>query len=90
MMAPIYKQMAKEYAGRAVFVKVDVNRVNIGEQIRSMPTFQFFMNGKKAEEFSGGDEGSLRRITADLARKAQQMNMEVTAENLLAFFHENG
>lgn len=89
MMAPIYKSMSKEYAGRAVFTKVDVNRVNIGQQIRSMPTFQFWLNGKKMEEFSGGDEGSLRRITADLARKARQMNMEVTAENLFEFYKEH-
>lgn len=90
MMAPIYKNLAKEYAGRAIFTKVDVNRVNIGQPIRSMPTFQFFLNGKKMEEFAGGDEGSLRRITADLARKARQMNMEVTPENLLAFYQEQG
>ena len=86
MMAPIYKQMAQEYAGRAVFTKVDVNAVNIGQQIRSMPTFQFWMNGKKMQEFSGGDEGSLRRITQDLARKARAMNMEITAENLFEFY----
>merc|ERR1711871_894535 len=30
--------------------------------------------------------GSLRRITADLARKARAMNMEVTAENLFEFY----
>ena len=27
MMAPIYKSMSKEYAGRAVFTKVDVNQL---------------------------------------------------------------
>eukprot|EP01052_Picozoa_sp_SAG31_P044911 SAG31_NODE_8004_length_1543_cov_1.536011_2_plen_85_part_00 len=54
-----------------------------------MPTFQFWLNGKKMEEFSGGDEGSLRRITNDLARKARQMNMELTAENLLEFYKEH-
>ena len=90
MMAPIYKNMAKEYAGRAIFTKVDVNAADIGQQIRSMPTFQFWMNGKKMDEFSGGDEGSLRRITADLARKAYQMNMEITPENLLKFYEEHG
>ena len=89
MMEPIYKGMAKEYDGRAVFVKVNVQTTNVGQQIRSMPTFQFWLNGKKMEEFSGGDEGSLRRITADLAKKARQMNMEITAENLFEFYKEH-
>ncbi len=89
MMEPIYKGMAKEYDGRAVFVKVNVQTTNVGQQIRSMPTFQFWLNGKKMEEFSGGDEGSLRRITAELARKARQMNMEITAENLFEFYKEH-
>jgi thioredoxin reductase (NADPH) len=89
MMEPIYKNMAKEYDGKAVFVKVNVQTTNVGQQIRSMPTFQFWMNGKKMEEFSGGDEGSLRRITADLSRKARAMNMEITAENLFEFYKEH-
>jgi len=89
MMAPIFKNVAKEYAGRAVFVKVNVQHANVGQQIRSMPTFQFWLNGKKMEEFSGGDEGSLRRITNDLARKARQMNMEITADSLLTFYEEH-
>ncbi len=89
MMEPIYKGMAKEYDGRAVFVKVNVQTTNVGQQIRSMPTFQFWLNGKKMEEFSGGDEGSLRRITAEMARKARQMNMEITADNLFEFYKEH-
>ena len=89
MMAPIFKNMAKEYAGRAVFVKVNVQSADVGQQIRSMPTFQFWLNGKKMEEFAGGDEASLRRITNDLSRKARQMNMEMTAESLLEFYKEH-
>ena len=88
MMAPIYKALAKDYAGRAVFTKVNVQSVNIGQEIRSMPTFQFWLNGKKMDEFAGGDENSLRRLTAEMAKKARAMNMEVTAENLLVFFKE--
>lgn len=43
MMAPIFKDLAKEYEGRVKFVKVDVQRHYVGVQIRSMPTFHFYV-----------------------------------------------
>ena len=49
-------QLAKQYKGKVVFTKVDVNanRETSGAQmIRSMPTFQFYLNGKKKHQFSG-------------------------------------
>ena len=53
-IAPHYKQLAKRYKGKAVFAKVDVNynRETSGrQQIRSMPTFQFYLLGKKRHQF---------------------------------------
>ena len=36
-------QVAKEYEGRVAFIKVDVQRSYVGVQIRSMPTFHFYL-----------------------------------------------
>ena len=55
MIAPHFKRMAKEYKDRAVFAKVDinVNRETSGaQQIYSMPTFQFYLGGRKRHQFS--------------------------------------
>lgn len=43
MMAPIYKEVAKEFDGRLKLIKVDVQRSHVGVQIRSMPTFHFYL-----------------------------------------------
>ena len=50
MIAPAYKALADEYKGKAIFLKVDVERnheTSSSMGIRSMPTFQFYSNGKK-------------------------------------------
>ena len=44
--APEYKWMAKEFKGRAVFLKVDVNRnyeTSSAAGVRAMATFSFFI-----------------------------------------------
>ena len=63
MIAPTYKELALEYAGRAAFVKVDVNRNYETSRhcgVRAMPTFQFYVGGKLAHSFSGADSRQLR------------------------------
>jgi len=89
MMAPIFKDLAKEYEGRVKFIKVDVQRYNVGVQIRSMPTFHFYVQGKLEQQFSGADEGGLRRNTQMIASKAEAMDIEVTLGALEAFYQEN-
>jgi thioredoxin-disulfide reductase len=91
-IAPIYKRMAKEYKGRAVFTKVDVNsnRETSGiQQIRSMPTFQFYMLGKKKHQFSGGDTNSLQQWVQRLVAESEKYDVEVSKESLVAFYKEN-
>lgn len=89
MIAPVYQQMSNEYRGRAIFVKVDIQRDNVGVQISSMPTFQFYYNGKMTHQFSGADEGGIRRQLDFLGSKAQAANFEVTKKDLLAFYEEH-
>merc|ERR1719231_2028454 len=71
MMAPKFKELAKEYEGRVKFVKVDVQRSYVGVQVRSMPTFHFYLNGKVDNQFSGADENGMRMYTQQLDRKAE-------------------
>uniref|UniRef100_A0A3Q3E1Y0 Thioredoxin-like n=1 Tax=Labrus bergylta TaxID=56723 RepID=A0A3Q3E1Y0_9LABR len=45
-----------------IFLKVDVDEaqdVSVHYEIRSMPTFQFYKNGVKIDEFSGADVAKL-------------------------------
>jgi thioredoxin 2 len=57
MMAPIFKKVAAEYMDKAVFVKVDTtaqHELSSRYNIRSLPTFQWFVGGKKINEAKGG------------------------------------
>jgi thioredoxin reductase (NADPH) len=73
MIAPRFLELAREYEGRAVFLKVNVQTARgAADNIRSMPTFRFFSNGKKKHEFAGGDEGQMRRLTQEMANHARK------------------
>ncbi|EGB06389.1 hypothetical protein AURANDRAFT_29236, partial [Aureococcus anophagefferens] len=66
MIAPVFKKLAAEYKDRAVFAKVNVAHardVSAKAQIRSMPTFHFYADGRKKNEFSGAGEMQLRQAT---------------------------
>lgn len=56
MIAPLVDELAKEYAGRAVFAKVDVDscpKVAAQYSIRSIPTVLFFKGGRVVEQVIG-------------------------------------
>mmetsp|Transcript_1699 Transcript_1699/g.2045 ORF Transcript_1699/g.2045 Transcript_1699/m.2045 type:complete len:647 (+) Transcript_1699:169-2109(+) len=92
MIAPYYKQLAKQYKDRAVFAKVDVNRnreTSGWARIRSMPTFQFYVNGKKKHQFSGADQNQLQQYTEKFAREAEKNNVRITAEALKEFYEKH-
>jgi thioredoxin 1 len=55
-IAPILEELAKDYAGRVVIAKVNVdeNTKYAGEYgVRSIPTLLLFKNGEKVEELVG-------------------------------------
>jgi thioredoxin-disulfide reductase/thioredoxin len=92
MIAPVFRKISKEFAGKAYFRKVDVNRNSqtAGSQgIRSMPTFQFWLKGKKKHQFSGADERSLREWTRRLVEEADRDDVEVTREALEEFYQKH-
>lgn len=92
MIAPVFRKISKEFAGRAYFRKVDVNRnqqVSSQQGIRSMPTFQFWLKGKKRHQFSGADEYSLREWTRKLVEEADRDDVVVTREALEEFYQKH-
>lgn len=91
MIAPVFRKISKEFAGKAYFRKVDVNRnqqLASQQGIRSMPTFQFWMRGKKRHQFSGADEYSLREWTRKLSQEADKDDVYVSREALEEFYHK--
>jgi thioredoxin 1 len=81
-IAPVYVQIANQNKKDAVFLKVNVQMANVGVEIRSMPTFQFYAKGKKVHEFSGADEGGIRRSVGQLVSKSKKGKkvLEVTSK----------
>eukprot|EP00038_Savillea_parva_P026327 m.53232 g.53232 ORF g.53232 m.53232 type:complete len:696 (+) comp7435_c0_seq1:40-2127(+) len=91
-IAPLYKQLAKKMKGKAVFTKVDVNwnRETSGQQmIRSMPTFQFWLNGKKRHQFSGGDPNSLQQWAEMLAKESEKYDVQVSRDALIDYYKKH-
>lgn len=89
MMAPKFKELSNEYDGRVKFIKVDVQRSYVGVQIRSMPTFHFYVAGKLEHQFSGADENGMRMHTQQIANRADAMDIEVSLGALEAFYTEH-
>jgi thioredoxin reductase (NADPH) len=89
-MAPIYKKVAAEMMDQAVFVKVDTaaqHELSSRYQIRSLPTFSYFLNGAKVNQVTGGiGEQALRQQADELVRQAEAENVILTLDNLLAYY----
>jgi len=91
MIAPIFKKLAKEIGDKAVFVKVDTNglhELSSRYGVRSLPTFKFFLGGKKVNEFSGAGEGQLRQFTQSVIQKSEMENALLPMENLVKYYAE--
>merc|ERR1711871_1287011 len=91
MIAPVFERLSKEYKGRAYFRKVDVNQnyeTSSACNVRSMPTFHFYVEGKLRHQFSGADERGLRHYTQQLVAEADRLDVEVSKEDLKAFYEQ--
>ncbi|TRY87667.1 hypothetical protein DNTS_013615 [Danionella cerebrum] len=61
-IAPIFEALSKENKN-VVFLKVDVDKAQDVKAmcgINRMPTFHFYKNSKKIDEFSGANEAKLK------------------------------
>lgn len=92
MMAPIFKKVAEEFQNKAVFVKVDTNaqyELSSRYQIRSLPTFSFFVGGKKVNQAVGGiGEQGLRQSTNEVVRTADLENVVLSLASLKEFYQQ--
>ncbi|KAI4881219.1 hypothetical protein NFI96_033454 [Prochilodus magdalenae] len=65
-IAPFYKGLSeKGDNANVVFLKVDVDDAQDVAQsceIKCMPTFHFYKNGKKVDEFSGSNQAKLEEL----------------------------
>ena len=90
MMAPIFQKVAKKYLDTAVFVKVDTNaqhELSGRYQIRSLPTFQFFLGGKKVHQAVGGiGEGGLIQEVDSMVRQAEAENVMLSMDALTTYY----
>jgi thioredoxin 1 len=56
MIEPIVKELAEEYLGRAVMVKIDIDentKTTDNYGIRNIPTLLFFKDGKQVDKLVG-------------------------------------
>lgn len=83
------KQLSREWEGQVKFIKVNVQTAYVGVQIRSMPTFHFYVQGKLEHQFSGADENGMRQAVAQIARKAEAMDIELSLGALEAFYQKH-
>jgi thioredoxin 1 len=69
MIAPVFEEMASEFAASATFMKVDVDEIpEIASryQVMAMPTFLFIKNGQVVSRFSGASVEKLRETVQSL------------------------
>jgi thiol-disulfide isomerase/thioredoxin len=91
-IAPLYKQLAKQFKGKVVFAKVNVqtaHEVSSRLGIRSMPTFHFYHLGKKKQEFSGADSNRLQQFARSLATAGEKYQVQINLQDLLDFYAEH-
>jgi thioredoxin reductase (NADPH) len=92
MMAPIFKKLAKEIGqDKAVFVKIDTNtqyELSSRFQVRSLPTFMFFLNHKVVDQFSGAGEQQLRQMTQSVVRQSEIENVVLSEESLIEYYKQ--
>jgi thioredoxin len=90
MMAPVFKNLAQEIGqDKAVFVKVDTNamyELSSRYQVRSLPTFMFFLNGKQWNQFAGAGEGQLRQMTQEVVRQSEYDNVLMTLDDFVSYY----
>jgi len=93
MIAPYYSQLAAEYKGRAVFLKVNVDRNWETSQtvgVSAMPTFHFYYDGQKVQQFQGADQNGLKHYTQQLVEVSEQNGvypgMQITKKVMDEFY----
>jgi len=70
---PVYQELAKDTADRAIVIKVDIDiafDISRAYEIRATPTFITFLNGEQENRWSGSDPTMLRQNVQTLVQMA--------------------
>ena len=65
MIKPIFEQLAKDYEGKAVLVKVDVDEMDVLAAefgINCMPTFKIVKGGQVVDQLEGASKDGLVQL----------------------------
>ena len=84
-IAPAYEKLSKTYSDRARFLKVDVDDAeDIAKQcsVSSMPTFQFYRDGRKVSSFSGADPKRLQNEIEKYAPSSSEVSFTGSGQRL--------
>jgi len=91
-IAPAYLQMAKDIGQEsAVFVKVDTNAIHELSNrynVRSLPTFKLFYNGKIVDSMSGAGAQQLQQMVNSVVSKSRRENVLLTREALVEYYKD--
>ena len=71
MIKPIFEQISQEYEGKAVFIKIDVDKnekLSAQFGISAMPTFYVVKGGAPAGSMKGANPEGLKKFVADNAK----------------------
>merc|ERR1711868_108073 len=60
MIAPYLEELAKELEGKCTFLKVDVEELAAEQEVKAMPTFSFFKDGKRVDTFAGANKDKIK------------------------------
>mmetsp|Transcript_19393 Transcript_19393/g.28286 ORF Transcript_19393/g.28286 Transcript_19393/m.28286 type:complete len:669 (+) Transcript_19393:42-2048(+) len=91
-IAPVFARLAKQTGQEnAVFVKINTQAVpelSGRYNIRSIPTFIFFHDGKKADVMNGASEQGLQQSTSSVVNKAKRENVLLEMSTLESYYNE--
>ena len=87
-IAPLFDKLAGEYADKAVFIKVDVDKfrtLSAQEGIKAMPTFKFYKNTKQIDDMRGANinllESKIKKLSNPNWKPVESKIIKITSEN---------
>jgi len=84
-IAPRMQALSDKYAGSCVFLKVNVDEArDIATHcaVRAMPTFHFYLNQRKVDDFAGADPSRLENTISRLAPSSKDISFSGEGQRL--------